>query len=79
MNLEIVEISSCKKNLVAEVPADQVEEEIEQAGQQYAQQAKVPGFRPGKVPLTIIRQRFARRIAERRDPGDHQPHLEGGG
>jgi len=58
LNLEIVEINSCKKNLVAEVPAEQVEEEISRLASKYAQQAKVPGFRPGKVPLTIIRQRF---------------------
>jgi trigger factor len=59
VNLEIVDISSCKKNLIAEVPVAQVEEEISGLAQQYAQRAKVPGFRPGKVPLSIIRQRFA--------------------
>ncbi len=59
MNLEIVDISSCKKNLVAEVPVAQVEEEISGLAQQYAQRAKVPGFRPGKVPLSVVRQRFA--------------------
>jgi len=59
VDLEIVDISSCKKNLVAEVPAAQIEEEISGLAQQYAQRAKVPGFRPGKVPLSIIRQRFA--------------------
>ena len=59
MNLEIVDISSCKKNLVAEVPVALVEEEISGLAQKYALRAKVPGFRPGKVPLSIIRQRFA--------------------
>jgi trigger factor len=59
VNLEIVDISSCKKNLVAEVPVAQVEEKISGLAQQYAQRAKVPGFRPGKVPLSVIRQRFA--------------------
>ncbi|MBZ5495253.1 MAG: trigger factor [Acidobacteriia bacterium] len=58
MSLEIVDVSSCKKSLVAEVPAEQVEEEIGKLARKYAQQAKVPGFRPGKVPLNIIRQRF---------------------
>ena len=59
MNLEIVDISTCKKNLTAEIPAAQVEEEISGLAQRYAQRAKVPGFRPGKIPLSIIRQRFA--------------------
>jgi trigger factor len=58
LNLEIVDISSCKKNVVAEVPCEQVEEQMNQLARKYAQQAKVPGFRPGKVPLNIIRQRY---------------------
>ncbi len=58
MSLEIVDISSCKKNLVAEVPVEQVEEELSQLARKYARQAKVPGFRPGKVPLSVVRQRF---------------------
>lgn len=58
MDLEIVDVSSCKKNLVAAVPIEQVEEEIGRLALKYAQRAKVPGFRPGKVPLNIVRQRY---------------------
>ncbi len=58
MSLEIVDISTCKKNLVAEVPVDQIEAETSQLARKYAQRVKVPGFRPGKVPLAIVRQRF---------------------
>jgi trigger factor len=59
LNLEIVDVSSCKKNLIAEVPVEQIEEEIGQLARKYTQEIKVPGFRPGKVPLGIIRQRYA--------------------
>ncbi len=45
--------------MVVEVPQEQVEQEIEALAKTYAQRAKVPGFRPGKVPLRIVRQRFA--------------------
>jgi trigger factor len=58
LKVEIVDISSCKRNLVAEIPAEQVEEEIRRLAGNYAQNIKVPGFRPGKVPLSIVRQRF---------------------
>jgi trigger factor len=58
LNLEIVDVTDCRKNLVAEVPVEQVEEEIDQLARRYAQRVKVPGFRPGKVPLTVVRQRF---------------------
>ncbi len=59
MSVDITDISSCKKSLVAEIPAEQVEEEISRLAGKYAQKVKVPGFRPGKVPLTIVKQRFA--------------------
>lgn len=58
MTREIQEVSSCKRNLVVEVPAEQFEEEIEKQARAYAQRAQVPGFRPGKVPLTVIKQRY---------------------
>jgi trigger factor len=58
LNLDIVDVNSCKKNLVAEVPLEQVEEELGRLARKYAQQAKVPGFRPGKVPLSVIKQRY---------------------
>ncbi|MBW2285832.1 MAG: hypothetical protein JRF65_14705, partial [Deltaproteobacteria bacterium] len=65
MTLEIVDISACKKNLHAEVPEEEVEREINHLARDYAHKAKIPGFRPGKVPLNIIKQRFAAEL--RRD------------
>ncbi len=64
MSQEIVDISSCKKNLVAEVPVEQVEEELSELARKYARQAKVPGFRPGKVPLSIVKQRFGNELRD---------------
>ncbi|MDM7995578.1 MAG: trigger factor [Acidobacteriota bacterium] len=58
MTVQIVEVSSCKRDLTAEVPAQEVNQEIETLARDYARNAKIPGFRPGKVPLSIIRQRF---------------------
>jgi trigger factor len=58
LTVEIVEVSSCKRNLTAEVPAQEVDQEVDNLAREYARNAKVPGFRPGKVPLNIIRQRY---------------------
>jgi trigger factor len=58
LTAEIVEISSCKKNLAAELPAEELDQEIDKIAREYARTAKIPGFRPGKVPLKIILQRF---------------------
>src|SRR5262245_19732346 len=58
MTVEIVEVGTCKRNLVVEVPADEVEAEIQKLAKNYAARVRIPGFRPGKVPLGIIRQRY---------------------
>jgi trigger factor len=58
LTVEIVEVSSCKRNLAVEVPPQEVDQEVDALARKYAQNAKIPGFRPGKVPLNIIRQRF---------------------
>lgn len=40
------------------VPAERIETEVTKRLQQTARRAKVPGFRPGKVPMNVIRQRY---------------------
>jgi trigger factor len=58
LTVEIIEVNSCKRNLTAEVPEKEIEQEIDKLAREYARNVKVPGFRPGKVPLNIIRQRY---------------------
>ncbi|HTY62408.1 MAG TPA: trigger factor [Acidobacteriota bacterium] len=58
MTVEIVEVSSCKKSLSVEIPAQEVDEEVSKIAREYSRNIKVAGFRPGKVPMSIIRQRF---------------------
>ena len=52
----------CQRELTIEVPADIVKTETEQLINRYAKVARIPGFRKGKVPTSIIRQRFAEDI-----------------
>jgi trigger factor len=40
------------------VPAERIETEVAKRLQQTARRVKVPGFRPGKVPMSVIRQRY---------------------
>ena len=52
----------CKRELSIEIPADVVKGETDQLVSRYAKVARIPGFRKGKVPATLIRQRFAEDI-----------------
>ena len=64
MKAELKEVSSYQRELLIEVPAKVVQEEIERACQAIKRTARLPGFRPGKIPIPIIKSRFSREIKE---------------
>ena len=47
-----------KREISVEIPADEVARETETIIQKYQKVARLPGFRAGHVPASIIRQRF---------------------
>jgi len=61
---EIVEVNNCKRNLEVELPATDLDQEINGLAREYARKAKVPGFRPGKVPMSIIQQRYGKDLRQ---------------
>ena len=62
MKHEFSEISATQKQLTFEIPTETVETEIARIAALYAQSARVPGFRQGKVPATVVRQRYKDQI-----------------
>jgi trigger factor len=64
LKVSISEITPARKSLTVEVPAGEVAEEFDKACRKYLKTLKVPGFRPGKVPLHIIKQRFGKEIQQ---------------
>lgn len=49
---------TCKRELTVEIPAEVVAEETEKVTREYARVARVPGFRRGHVPASMVRRRF---------------------
>jgi len=54
--------ASCRKELELEIPADEVSQATEKVAKEFARLARVPGFRPGKAPISLIKKRFAEDI-----------------
>jgi trigger factor len=54
--------SSTKREIQVEIPADEVTRATEALIQKYQKSARLPGFRRGHVPASIIRQRFSEDI-----------------
>jgi trigger factor len=62
MKTEFTEVSETRKQLSFEIPPDVVEAEIDRVARSYTRTARVPGFRPGKVPARVVRQRYKDQI-----------------
>jgi len=54
--------ATCRRELELEIPAEEVQKAVERVAREFARVARVPGFRPGKAPVTLIRRRFAEDI-----------------
>jgi len=52
----------CTRELVLDIPAEQVSKSFRSVVRNYQKYAKLPGFRPGKVPESVVRRRFASEI-----------------
>jgi trigger factor len=59
---DLVEVNATRKQLNVEVAGDVVDAAIERIARDYARKARIPGFRPGKAPARVIKQRFKDQI-----------------
>lgn len=64
MRVSIETTSSLERRLTVGVPAERVDKEVDIRLQQAAQKVRLPGFRPGKVPIKVMRQRFGAGIRQ---------------
>ncbi|GBC78381.1 Trigger factor [bacterium HR08] len=62
--VEVRDLSECRKELFIELPVEDVRRELERIYGDLARRLTVPGFRPGRVPLSVARQRFKREARE---------------
>jgi trigger factor len=64
LQVAVADISQCRKGLTVEVPVEEVNAAFEKTYGAYARNLKIPGFRPGRVPRELIKQRFAKEAEE---------------
>lgn len=64
MNVTIEDAGVCRKQLQIEWPTDRVDAEYAKSLKEYASVARIKGFRPGKAPLKMVENRYAKNILE---------------
>ncbi len=64
MRVSIETTSSLERRLTVGVPAERVDVEVDNRLQKASQNVRLPGFRPGKIPMKVMRQRFGAGIRQ---------------
>ena len=64
MKSEIKILSDCKREIELEIETEEVTKELERLVAQFSIRTKIPGFRPGKAPKNLIKQKFYPEIKE---------------
>jgi trigger factor len=66
MSIEITsrESTGVQRHIRVSVPVEQVRDAEERAARRYASSARLPGFRPGKAPASMVRKKFAEAIRQ---------------
>jgi trigger factor len=62
MNVSLTEISPSQKKIQVQIPGSKVTEELEKKYRDLAKNTKIKGFRPGKVPLGIIKSYYGKAV-----------------
>jgi len=64
MNITLETQPNCRAVLRIEIPSADVQKEKDRLTGEYARQARIPGFRPGKAPKQVVAKRYEREIGE---------------
>ena len=62
MKTELIDVSPTRKEIKIEIEPAVVREAYDRISDEYAKKAKVPGFRPGHAPRSVVRTRFKSEI-----------------
>ncbi len=64
MDTKIEDIGPCRKRLTITIPAEELRRELDKGFREASRYARIPGFRPGKVPRAILEKKFGAALRE---------------
>jgi len=64
LNITVTDQEKCKKQLRIEIPSEDVLTEIDRKAATYAKRITISGFRPGRAPVGLVKQRFRKELRD---------------
>jgi len=64
MNVTVESTGTLERRMRVELPAERIEKEVENRLKSVGRTAKIKGFRPGKVPATVVRKHYGVQVRQ---------------
>ncbi len=64
MQVSVETTSGLERRMKVQIPADQIDQQVESKLQQLARSVRLDGFRPGKVPLSVVKKRYGDQVRQ---------------
>lgn len=62
MQVSIENTGGLQRRLTVQIPATEIDQKVDSRLKELSKQVKIKGFRPGRVPLSVVRQRFGQQV-----------------
>ena len=62
MQVSVENTGGLERRLTVQIPAAEIQQKVESRLQELSKQVKIKGFRPGRVPLSVVRQRYGKQV-----------------
>ena len=64
MNVTVESTGALERRMRVEVPIERIESEVDSRLKSVGKTAKIKGFRPGKIPARVVRQRYGKQVRQ---------------
>src|SRR5215471_10641493 len=64
LNATVIDQEHCKRQLRLEIPSDTVRVEMDRIAGDLSRKIRIPGFRPGHVPKSVVKTRFRKELRD---------------
>ena len=62
MQVSVETTSGLGRRMTVQIPAEQIDQQVQSKLQQLARSVRLDGFRPGKVPLSVVKKRYESQV-----------------
>lgn len=62
MQVSVETTGTLGRRMTVQIPAERIDQEVESRLKSLSRSARVAGFRPGKVPMKVVQQRYGRQV-----------------